>query len=1336
MGRGAAMTRPSSVDAAPAAAGLALAGPIQAQMVVGRPGDAFEREADSVAQRVTTQPSAPPPTISRLPPRFSLGAQRAEDEISGDPLIGSEAGEQSEPIQRACAECASGGGLCPTCAARQAALTAGGPPRVAQAQRRPVNLSPGLPTSAEADVIGLRGSGTPLPDEIRRPIEERLGYDFADVRIHTDGRAAASAKTLQARAYTTGRDVVFGAGEYAPETTEGQRLLAHELTHVVQQGAVTRPPPIGSLRAPTVAQSPRPGQTTALNPASPVRPPIQRIGPASASGPLVQRQPAPPTAAGPLYLVVPFKGTDVEYDLNVGNDVLQMFVDNPLLESQVEAYIGQIFTPATGPVQETTEFLSGFRVRHLIEQDLTDAVSTGQITMSRLSGFLDDRARVLANLHLLAGTRAWVQSNLGIDPATIDWKVTIAALQARLPKDPQTALEASDLDRYAMFLTVLANEASTLDPVDGARGPDLPALENSLQTYLLYNLPPDTFSAETIRIHSEKFLAEYLPAMAQIQYVPNGFDVSQFRPRDSDAAIARERNRILDPFMRDEAPNLMTMFVLDEWTKSGQAPEVWLARLDINTYKDALLDYLADKFLEEAKNDPSLIAALRVGAVERARFNVVNSIYLLARSEQQHNQSLIDRLTISPLSDLDDSELAVANDPAGYVDAASQVAQATQGLLSGITPGGNIERQLVDGAIGLASALSLPPEYGAYILLPELLSYLKSFQDLEEEQRQQARAAIKERINVDFASVAAVINERGKLADDFIQHRWLPTLKQIAVDRARQNRDELQSIYDNWDVARPAAITALTEGADELDWMAAGLEDGTYESIEVNEQVVTKDHAQDLRTAAQFMRDQAQMEADPKRSEDKKGEIKEAIDSYAQLRDDIYAGKYDPLDYSSAVYVEARQRLGIGEFPPATLVGQVLRGEVSAQENPFLARAIVFWHWSEGFQREIRMGALLVGLGILTVAAALVPGVGGLVLRAIDAVINIALAGKNVSDAYDLLEMARLDTHGDIRGVSVEAAEKAIHQAWIGLGVTILLTAGPLALEARAIMIEANGLRVDSEFLRWEASLEKETRDTLRANSQLRKVYAEMDPEVRRLLTLCETPCIPLDPPPSVNDVARIQKLVKRLNLSADDPALKEYLHVRRKKLTAAVDNIADVRTPKQLQARLDQAIAQRATELGGTASRGADGRWVFRRDGKVIPEYEIGGYGTLADEKKSGGFFQAHHGIQGEWASQRVPGYDYYGEPPSILLRDSRKGTPHQIVTARQAGRKATLTTSTYSEQRALLLQDMQEANVPGAYSQKLLSDSDAYFAPLYRNLEKKLTPSQLGKIFGTWKP
>jgi hypothetical protein len=81
----------------------------------------------------------------------------------------------------------------------------------------------------------ISSSGRPLDRETRRYMEPRIGFDFSKVRIHTDSRAAASAKSLNARAYTVGNNLVFGPGRFAPNTTEGRRLLAHELTHTVQQ---------------------------------------------------------------------------------------------------------------------------------------------------------------------------------------------------------------------------------------------------------------------------------------------------------------------------------------------------------------------------------------------------------------------------------------------------------------------------------------------------------------------------------------------------------------------------------------------------------------------------------------------------------------------------------------------------------------------------------------------------------------------------------------------------------------------------------------------------------------------------------------------------------------------------------------------------------------------------------------------------------------------------------------------------------------------------------------------------------------------------------------------
>ncbi len=84
------------------------------------------------------------------------------------------------------------------------------------------------------DVVG-KGGGAPLDGGVRGEMEAALGTDFSGVRVHTGGDASASARAVQARAYTVGTDVVFDSGEYDPGSEAGRRTLAHELTHVVQQ---------------------------------------------------------------------------------------------------------------------------------------------------------------------------------------------------------------------------------------------------------------------------------------------------------------------------------------------------------------------------------------------------------------------------------------------------------------------------------------------------------------------------------------------------------------------------------------------------------------------------------------------------------------------------------------------------------------------------------------------------------------------------------------------------------------------------------------------------------------------------------------------------------------------------------------------------------------------------------------------------------------------------------------------------------------------------------------------------------------------------------------------
>jgi len=97
----------------------------------------------------------------------------------------------------------------------------------------------------------LHSSGQPLNKVTRDFMEPRFGHDFSQVRVHYDGQAAASAKAVNALAYTVGNDVVFDSGRYAPNTREGRHLLAHELTHTIQQRSAAQ----ASVQTPVLSGS-------------------------------------------------------------------------------------------------------------------------------------------------------------------------------------------------------------------------------------------------------------------------------------------------------------------------------------------------------------------------------------------------------------------------------------------------------------------------------------------------------------------------------------------------------------------------------------------------------------------------------------------------------------------------------------------------------------------------------------------------------------------------------------------------------------------------------------------------------------------------------------------------------------------------------------------------------------------------------------------------------------------------------------------------------------------------------------------------------------------------
>ncbi|MEH1919503.1 eCIS core domain-containing protein [Nostoc sp.] len=180
--------------------------PIQTKLTIGEPGDKYQQEADETARQV----------VQRIHQLQGEKVQR-ESFIEDEEL-------QMKPMVQHVADSGT------------AAIS-------------------NLETSIQQE----RGSGQPLADRIKSPMEQAFGADFSGVKVHTDTQADQLNQSIQAKAFTTGQDVFFRQGAYQPGSRDGQELLAHELTHVVQQngGAVQRSPqPQGQLPQHPVTETP------------------------------------------------------------------------------------------------------------------------------------------------------------------------------------------------------------------------------------------------------------------------------------------------------------------------------------------------------------------------------------------------------------------------------------------------------------------------------------------------------------------------------------------------------------------------------------------------------------------------------------------------------------------------------------------------------------------------------------------------------------------------------------------------------------------------------------------------------------------------------------------------------------------------------------------------------------------------------------------------------------------------------------------------------------------------------------------------------------------------
>lgn len=274
----------------------------QAKLTVNTPGDPYEQEADRVADQVMHIPDpvqrgektekngaapveiqrkvapVPPvpaevkqpaatPALSRVQPSLVQAKcaecsqkekERKEEEHQEGKIPVMRAtkihdinGAGVVPVQRACANCAKEeevrrkekpeaiNGAAPVQIQRASADTDQEEEMTAMRKESSADAGGKAAPSIVSDVLSS-GSGRPMDAGTRDFMESRFGQDFGQVRIHTDAQAAESASAINARAYTSGSNVVFGNGEYRPETDSGRRLLAHELVHVGQQGGASQ----------------------------------------------------------------------------------------------------------------------------------------------------------------------------------------------------------------------------------------------------------------------------------------------------------------------------------------------------------------------------------------------------------------------------------------------------------------------------------------------------------------------------------------------------------------------------------------------------------------------------------------------------------------------------------------------------------------------------------------------------------------------------------------------------------------------------------------------------------------------------------------------------------------------------------------------------------------------------------------------------------------------------------------------------------------------------------------------------------------------------------------
>jgi hypothetical protein len=208
--------------------------PIQTKLTIGQPGDKYEQEADLVASQVVQQINSPVSEQSAQGQTVQRedATPFEEEQVQAKSISDTIQREEVAPFEEEQLQAKS---ISDTIQREEL-------PEEEQLQGKSLKGEIAATPNLETSIQGARGSGQPLDENIRQPMEKAFGgVDFSQVKVHNDAVSDQLNQSIQARAFTTGQDVFFRGGEYDPGSRGGQELIAHELTHVVQQtGAIQR----------------------------------------------------------------------------------------------------------------------------------------------------------------------------------------------------------------------------------------------------------------------------------------------------------------------------------------------------------------------------------------------------------------------------------------------------------------------------------------------------------------------------------------------------------------------------------------------------------------------------------------------------------------------------------------------------------------------------------------------------------------------------------------------------------------------------------------------------------------------------------------------------------------------------------------------------------------------------------------------------------------------------------------------------------------------------------------------------------------------------------------